>query len=97
MKQLSKEEAIALGKSEKWKSWPDRALVGFQLSQKNLCVPFDVFHEAIEKVLDRPVWTHEFGLNYDGLIAEYLGDAPKPSFEDIMNLIPEDKRIVISI
>lgn len=97
MRQLTKDEAIEFSQSEKWKDWPDKALVGFQLFQKKLCVPFSVFHAAIERVLDRPVWTHEFGLNYDGIVAEYLGKAPKPSFEDIMNLIPEEKRIIISV
>jgi len=97
MKQLSKEEAITFYNSGKWKDWPDKALVGFQLFQKKLCVPFDAFHAAIEKVLDRPVWTHEFGLNYDGLVAEYLVKAPKPSFEDIMNLIPKEKRLIVSV
>ena len=95
MKQLSKEEAIAFHDSGKWKDWPDEALAGFQLFQKKICMPFDVFHAAIEKVLGSPVYTNEFGLNYDGLVAEYLGKAPKPSFEDIMNLIPKEKRIVI--
>jgi len=70
-------------------------LVGFQLFQDKLCIPFDIFHAAIERVLDRPVWTHEFGLNHDGLVAEYLGKTPKPSFEDIMNLIPEEKRVIL--
>jgi hypothetical protein len=81
--------------SEEWKKWDDRSLVGLALFQKRLFCPFDVFHAAIERVLDRPVRTHEFGLNLDGLISEYLGDTPKPSFEDIMNLIPAEKRITI--
>ena len=95
MKQLSKEEAIELAESGKWKDWPDRALVGFQLFQKKMCVDFSAFHAAIERVLERPVYTHEFGMNFDGLVAEFLGESPKPSFQDIMDMIPEDKRIII--
>ena len=95
MKQLSKEEAIEFYESDKWKEWPARAIAGFQLFQEKLCVPFDVFHEAIEKALNRPVWTHGFGLNHDGLIAEYLGQSPAPTFEEIMNMIPEEKRIIV--
>ena len=95
MKQLTKEEAIKIYESGIWKDWSDEDLVAFQLFQEKLCVPFDIFHKAIEKVLGRPVFTHEFGLNYDGLVAEYPGRAPKPSLEDIVNLIPEEKRIVI--
>jgi len=97
MEQLSKEQAIEFCESEKWKDWSDKAIVGFQLFQKRMCVPFSVFHAAIEKVLDRPVYTHEFGLNYDGIVAEYLGKVPKPSFEDIINMIPEDKLIVVTV
>jgi len=95
MKQLTEKEAIKFDERKAWEDLPDKELVGFQLFQKKLCMPFSVFHEAIEKVLDRPVYTHEFGLNYDGLVAEYLGKAPKPSLEEIINLIPEEKRIVI--
>ena len=95
MKQLTEDEAIKFAKSEAWKDLPDRQLVGFQLFQKKLCMPFSIFHEKIERVLDRPVFTHEFGLNYDGLVAEYLGDAPKPSFESVLDLIPKEKRMII--
>ena len=95
MKQVTEEEAIKIYESGIWKDWSDEDLVAFQLFQKRLCVPFNVFHRSIEKVLDRPIFTHEFGLNYNRLVAEYLGKNPKPSFEDIINLIPEEKRIVI--
>ena len=96
MKQLTKKQAIELFKNTEWKKWPDKTLVGFQLFQKKLCVPFDVFHTAIERVLERPVYTHEFGLNWDGLVAEFLGQAPKPSLDEIINLIPKEKRLIIS-
>jgi len=94
MKQLTEKEAIKFAESKAWKDLSDKELVGFQLFQKKLCMPFSIFHEAIEKVLARPVYTHEFGLNYDGLVAEYLGKAPKPNLEDIINLIPKEKRII---
>jgi hypothetical protein len=60
-------------------------------------VPFEVFHEAIEKALGRPVWTHEFGLNMEGLKKEFLGETPPPTMEEIMNLIPEEKRVIIEV
>ena len=31
---------------------------------------FDRFHKSIELLLGRSVWTHEFGINYDGLKQE---------------------------
>lgn len=95
MTNMTKEEAIALFDSKFWEqmSYEDRAK--FQLFEEKLCMPFDVFHEAMEKTLGRPVWTHEFGLNYEGLQKELMGESEPPTFEAIINLIPEDKRIII--
>ncbi len=58
-------------------------------------MPFPVFHEALEKAVGRPVWTHEFGLNLDGLKREMLGAAPAPTFEEIVALVPVEHRIII--
>lgn len=95
MKQLTKEEAIRLAKNKEWEKWPDKVLVGFQLFQDKLCVDFSAFHAAIERVLERPVFTHEFGLNIDGLIAEFLGKSSAPSLEDVMDMIPKDKKVIL--
>ena len=94
LKQLTKEEAIMFFESTIWKSWNYEEIVKFQLFQKLLCIPFDKFHEAIEKVLNRPVYTHEFGLSYEKLIEEYLGIRDKPSLKEILELIPKDKKII---
>jgi len=67
----------------------------FQLFEDRLCMPFAVFHEAMEKALERPVFTHEFALNYDGLCRELLGEQPAPTFEEIMDLIPAEKRVLL--
>lgn len=95
--QLTKEQAILFGENKMYLKMTHEEIVRFQLFQKNLCMPFSVFHEAIEKVLDRPVYTHEFGLNYEGLVKEYLGEQDPPTFEEIINLIPEDKRVIINL
>ena len=95
MKQLTTKQAIALANSNVWKKWTDEQIVRFQLFQEKLCMDFNRFHEAMEKVLGRPVFTHEFGLNYSGLVEEYLGTKPKPSFEEIINLIPKEKQLII--
>lgn len=52
---MTKEQAIALSKTEFWKDLSDKEIVKFQLFEKRLCIPFDVFHGSIEKVLKRPV------------------------------------------
>ena len=96
-KQLNEKEAIAFGNSGIWKDWTYKQKAAFQLFQDRLCMPFDVYHEAVEKSLNRPVYTHEFGLNRDGLILELCGEKESPSLEDIINMIPEEKRIVVVV
>ena len=95
MKQLTEEQAIKFYSSKTWEDMSHFDLAKFQLHQDRLCMPFSVFHEAVEKSLNRPVYTHEFGLNRDGLIKELLGEIDQPSFEDIVNLIPSDKRLIV--
>lgn len=92
---MTRDQAIALFESKFWETMGFRERAMFQLFEDKLCMPFEVFHEAIEKALDRPVFTHEFGLNPDGLKAELMGEAPAPTFEQILALIPADKRVII--
>lgn len=97
MEQLTKEQAILFAENKMYEKLSHEEIVGFQLFQKKLCMPFDIFHEAVEKVLDRPVFTHEFGLNLDGIKKEFLDEKEKPTLEEILNLIPEEKRIIIKL
>ena len=96
MKQLTKEEAIGLSKTNFWEKMSDEEIAKFQLTQERSCMPFDVFHKAVEKTLNRPVWTHEFA-KPESLIKELSGDKEKPTFEEIVNLIPKEKRILVGI
>lgn len=95
MKQLTKEEAIAFYENKLYEKMSPKERAQFQLVQDKLCMPFDVFHEAVEEALGRPVWTHEFAFNREGLIKELNGDQEPPTFEEIINLIPEDKRVIV--
>jgi len=56
---------------------------------------FSRFHEAIEAVLRRPVWVHEFAIE-GHLEREYEKKDPKPTFEEIMQLIPKEKRVLLA-
>jgi len=96
-KQLSKNGAQALFDSQFWIEMSQRDIAEFQLWQERLCMPFNVFHEAITNALGRPVYTHEFGLNWEGLKKEFLGELPTPTLQDIIELIPEEKRIIIKL
>lgn len=94
---IGTEKAIKLAESNWWIGKDPKEVAMFQLFIAELCMDFSAFHEAIEKALGRPVFTHEFGLNYDRLCKEILGEKAAPSFEEIMNLIPEEKRLLIQV
>ena len=97
MKQLPKEQAIAFAESESYKDMSHRDIAEFQINQEKMCMPFSIFHEAVEKTINRPVFTHEFGLNYKGIKAEIMDGKEPPSFEEIINLIPKEKLMMVAI
>ena len=94
MKQLTKEQAIAFSKNKCYEGMNYRQIAEFQIEQKLLCMPFDVFHEAMEKALDRPVFTHEFAF-IDNLKKELYGEKEPPTLEEICSLIPKEKKLMI--
>ena len=92
---MTREEAISLSESKFWEGMTLRERAVFQINEPLLCMPFDVFHEAVEKTIGRPVFTHEFGLNYEGIKNEIMNGAPPPTMEEIINMIPEEKRAIV--
>jgi hypothetical protein len=84
---IGKENAIALFDSGWWKTKTHREIAELQFTIQELCCPFDVFHEAMEKTLGRPVWTHEFALNQDGLRDELFNGANPPSMGEIITML----------
>lgn len=96
-KSIGRDAAIALAATKWWTDLPDKQVAKTGMLITELCLPFEVLHGSVERALGRPVYTHEFGLNYDGIIQELLGERDAPSLEEIMNLIPEQKRIVIQL
>jgi hypothetical protein len=94
---MTADQAVALGKTEFWKTMSDCDIATFQLNEPRLCMPFGVFRKAIESALNRPVYTHEFSMNHDRLKAELRGEKPAPTMEEIINLIPADKRILVAL
>jgi len=94
--QLTKEQAIAIHDSKIWETWSDEEIVRGQLFQKRMYIPFDRFHKAMKTVLKRPVFTHEFALR-DSLVLEYLGKRETPMMQEIIDLIPAEKRVIIGI
>ena len=94
---MTLEAALAMEKTHWWETASAREIAMFQMFEGRLVCPFDVFQQAVEDTLKRPVWTHEFGMNVEGLKKELLGTGPAPTFEDIMNLIPTEKRILYCV
>lgn len=92
---MTKKQAIELAESSFWEKMTPREIATFQLHERRLCMPFDVFHKAVEETLNRPVYTHEFGLNIKGLKKELAGEQKTPSMQEIIEMIPEDKRIIL--
>jgi len=85
--------AIAIAESKAWEGWSldERAL--FQLQIRELCMPFDVFHQSVEHLLGRGVWTHEF-IDMEGLLTEYYDNLEKPTMAEIMDKWPNKEQIV---
>ncbi len=96
MGSLTQQQALVLFNSGWWRGLEPRQVVGFQLFENRLCMPFGEFHEAVEKVLGHSVWTHQFGaVGVEMLRREFLGEAPAPTFAQILELIPADKRVLV--
>ena len=56
---------------ERWWESNDPVIVAmYQLYEPILMVDFDVFHGGLEKLLGRPVFTHELGMNVEELKKE---------------------------
>ena len=94
-KSIGKEKAIALAHSKWWVGLPASQIAKTGMLITELCLPFNVLHENLEKALGRPVFTHELGLNYDGIIQELLGERDAPTMQEIIDMIPAEKRIIV--
>jgi len=57
---LTVEEAVALSESNWWEDFSMHEVARLQANQERLCMPFSLFHKAVESVVGRSVYTHEF-------------------------------------
>ena len=99
MKELTREQAIALAETNFWEKMTAREIAVFQHYTRLLCMPFSVFHKAMEETLGRPVFTHELGLPEarERMERELEGEIGPPTFEEIIGLIPEEKRLIVKL
>jgi hypothetical protein len=97
-KSIGREAAIALAESRWWERKSAIEIATFQLHTVEMCCPFGVFHEAIEKALGRPVYTHEFGsANIDNIRKKLNAVIDPPTMQQIIEMIPAEKRVVLTI
>lgn len=94
---IGREAAIALGNTMWWEKVTEREAAVRQMFTVEMCMPFDAFHRCITVALGRPVFTHEFGFDWNGLAAELMGERPAPTMTEIIDLIPAEKRIICGV
>ena len=92
--QFTKEEAVAYAKSSEWKNLTDEQIFLLQMHQQFVCVDWSEFRRATEEVLGRGVYTHEFA-SPELLLQEHEG-APAPTLEEIIDMIPKEKLVMIA-
>lgn len=97
VRQFTMKEALAFSESRAWESMSFKERARFQLHQDRLCMPPKVFHAAISKALGRDVWIHEFAFDTgrQRLTDELNKIVAPPTMDEIIALIPEEKRIII--
>lgn len=81
---MTKEEAIKLAKTGWWKNKTDQEIVAFQLYERFMCMDFSRYHQAVEKVLDRPVYIHEF-CEPETLRMEFEKKIPKATMKNAID------------
>jgi hypothetical protein len=60
-------------------------------------VPFSLIHGRIEALVGRPVWTHELGLNWEGLCREARWKSRPATMDEVLDLLPPEKRVVVCV
>lgn len=58
------------GDNQWWESKDSLEIAKYQIFEDILMTDFSTFHEGVEKLLGRGVYTHEFGLNVEGIRQE---------------------------
>jgi hypothetical protein len=52
-------------------------------------MPFGKYHTTLEKYLGRPIYTYTLEFQKEKLINEFLGTKERPTFDEILSMIPE--------
>ena len=92
---LTREQALALYDTSFWENLAYVECARFQLSEERLCMPFDVFLEAVERALGRRVSVGEI-IESRRLLSELSGDRRPMDVDELLSMLPADKRILMA-
>ena len=93
---FTKKNAIAFYKARGWESMSYRQRAEFQMTVGKASMPIEIFHEALEVTLGRPVVWHELVADWVGLKAELFGERGMPELVEIMATIPGEVRNLLA-
>ena len=79
------EKAIYIHDNQLYKKLTEEEQFLFQINEKYLAMPWDVFHSATEKALNRPVWTHEFA-DPEYIKSQYRNNAKVYSMDELLSM-----------
>jgi len=85
MKQFTKEQANKFYNEKCYEGMTHKEIAQFQINQNLLCIPFTVFHEAIEKTIGRSMSIKEFSINFDNIKANIMNGNKPTSLTYIIN------------
>jgi arginyl-tRNA synthetase len=68
--QLTEEQAIAFYHSNKWQAWDAKTRAVFQLQQNKVCMPANVFRQAVSEALSRPIEMQDIYLDRHVMLQE---------------------------
>ena len=95
MKEMTSEEARRFGEEGFWKKLTPVERAWMQLYQPCICMPLDVIYDAMQTLFDRPVYSHEMWMDAMASLRKEAADRRHISFEEVLEKIPAEKRIVI--
>jgi hypothetical protein len=81
------------GDNRWWESEDPVHLATWQLFEPILMCDFSKFHEGVEKLLDRPVYTHEFVANHDELLQQATIAIHRREIKSDFTTIPQSQRV----
>ena len=95
---MDREEAIEVANTHWWINKTPKEIVEFQLYEDKLCMPYNLYQQAIIKVLGRSVFTHEFA-RPENLQREFEKKSPKQTpkgiVEALNELIPKERTLFV--